>query len=104
MQVWCGLARARRTAARRAEVRVWRRAPDGESGVQLSGRDRGSCGRGTGRPRVVWSAASTRVQCSRAVASVRRSARGTELAERRGGEQVTLDWLAERLRAFVDLN
>jgi hypothetical protein len=27
-----------------------------------------------------------------------------ELAERRGGEQVTLDWLAERLRAFVDLN
>jgi Family of unknown function (DUF6104) len=27
-----------------------------------------------------------------------------ELEERRGGEQVTLDWLAERLRAFVDLN
>jgi Family of unknown function (DUF6104) len=27
-----------------------------------------------------------------------------ELAERRGGEEVTLDWLAERLRTFVDLN
>jgi Family of unknown function (DUF6104) len=27
-----------------------------------------------------------------------------ELEERRGGEQITLDWLAERLRAFVDLN
>jgi hypothetical protein len=27
-----------------------------------------------------------------------------ELAERRGGEQVTLAWLAERLRDFVDLN
>jgi len=27
-----------------------------------------------------------------------------ELAERRGGEQVTLAWLAERLRQFVDLN
>ncbi|MBO0877905.1 MAG: hypothetical protein J2P19_31405 [Pseudonocardia sp.] len=27
-----------------------------------------------------------------------------ELEERRGSEQVTLDWLAERLRAFVDLN
>lgn len=27
-----------------------------------------------------------------------------ELEERRGGEQVTLGWLAERLRAFVDLN
>ncbi len=27
-----------------------------------------------------------------------------ELAQRRGGEQVTLDWLATRLRAFVDLN
>jgi hypothetical protein len=27
-----------------------------------------------------------------------------ELEERRGGEQVTLDWLAERLRAFVDRN
>jgi hypothetical protein len=27
-----------------------------------------------------------------------------ELAERRGGEQVTLDWLSERLREFVDLN
>jgi uncharacterized protein DUF6104 len=27
-----------------------------------------------------------------------------ELEERRGDEQVTLDWLAERLRAFVDLN
>jgi hypothetical protein len=27
-----------------------------------------------------------------------------ELQERRGGEQVTFDWLAERLRAFVDLN
>ena len=27
-----------------------------------------------------------------------------ELAERRGEEQVTLGWLAEQLRAFVDLN
>ena len=27
-----------------------------------------------------------------------------ELADRRGGEQVSLDWLADRLRAFVDLN
>jgi hypothetical protein len=27
-----------------------------------------------------------------------------ELTERRGGEQVTLAWLAERLRDFVDLN
>jgi len=27
-----------------------------------------------------------------------------ELAERRGGEQVSLEWLAERLRDFVDLN
>ncbi|HKT05424.1 MAG TPA: DUF6104 family protein [Rugosimonospora sp.] len=27
-----------------------------------------------------------------------------ELAERRGEESVTLDWLAERLRDFVDLN
>lgn len=27
-----------------------------------------------------------------------------ELAARRGEEQVTLDWLAERLRTFVDLN
>jgi len=27
-----------------------------------------------------------------------------ELAERRGEEQVTLAWLAERLRDFVDLN
>jgi Family of unknown function (DUF6104) len=27
-----------------------------------------------------------------------------ELAERRGGESVTLEWLAERLRDFVDLN
>jgi hypothetical protein len=27
-----------------------------------------------------------------------------ELAERRGEEQVTLDWLAYRLREFVDLN
>ena len=27
-----------------------------------------------------------------------------ELAERRGEEQVTLDWLAGRLRDFVDLN
>lgn len=27
-----------------------------------------------------------------------------ELEQRRGGEQVTLDWVAERLRAFVDLN
>jgi hypothetical protein len=27
-----------------------------------------------------------------------------ELAERRGDESVTLDWLAERLRDFVDLN
>jgi hypothetical protein len=27
-----------------------------------------------------------------------------ELAERRGGETVTLAWLADRLQAFVDLN
>jgi len=27
-----------------------------------------------------------------------------ELDERRGGEQVSLSWLAERLRDFVDLN
>ena len=27
-----------------------------------------------------------------------------ELQTRRGGEEVTLDWLAEQLRAFVDLN
>lgn len=27
-----------------------------------------------------------------------------ELAERRGDDQVTLAWLAERLRDFVDLN
>lgn len=27
-----------------------------------------------------------------------------ELQQRRGEEQVTFDWLAERLRAFVDLN
>ncbi|HEY0572634.1 MAG TPA: DUF6104 family protein [Pseudonocardia sp.] len=27
-----------------------------------------------------------------------------ELEERRGGEQVSLDWLADRLRAFVDRN
>lgn len=27
-----------------------------------------------------------------------------ELAERRGADQVTLAWLAERLRDFVDLN
>ena len=27
-----------------------------------------------------------------------------ELADRRGEEQVTLDWLADRLRDFVDLN
>jgi hypothetical protein len=27
-----------------------------------------------------------------------------ELSERRGEESVTLDWLAERLRDFVDLN
>jgi hypothetical protein len=27
-----------------------------------------------------------------------------ELAERRGGESVSLAWLAERLREFVDLN
>ena len=27
-----------------------------------------------------------------------------ELAERRGEEQVSLSWLAERLRDFVDLN
>lgn len=27
-----------------------------------------------------------------------------ELQERRGTEQVTLEWLAERLRVFVDLN
>ncbi|MBV9092598.1 MAG: hypothetical protein JO132_01775 [Streptosporangiaceae bacterium] len=27
-----------------------------------------------------------------------------ELEDRRGGEQVTMAWLAERLRDFVDLN
>jgi hypothetical protein len=27
-----------------------------------------------------------------------------ELAERRGGEEVSLAWVAERLREFVDLN
>jgi hypothetical protein len=27
-----------------------------------------------------------------------------ELAERRGGESVTMEWIAERLRDFVDLN
>jgi len=27
-----------------------------------------------------------------------------ELQERRGDEQVSVDWLAERLRDFVDLN
>jgi hypothetical protein len=27
-----------------------------------------------------------------------------ELAQRRGDEEVTLEWLAERLRDFVDLN
>jgi Family of unknown function (DUF6104) len=27
-----------------------------------------------------------------------------ELAQRRGDDQVTLTWLAERLREFVDLN
>ncbi|MDL4771919.1 DUF6104 family protein [Actinomadura xylanilytica] len=27
-----------------------------------------------------------------------------ELAERRGAEEVSLGWLAERLREFVDLN
>lgn len=27
-----------------------------------------------------------------------------ELADRRGADTVTLDWLAERLRDFVDLN
>jgi hypothetical protein len=27
-----------------------------------------------------------------------------ELEERRGGEQVSQDWLADRLRAFVDRN
>ncbi|NMH97194.1 DUF6104 family protein [Pseudonocardia acidicola] len=27
-----------------------------------------------------------------------------ELVERRGEEQVTLEWVADRLRAFVDLN
>lgn len=27
-----------------------------------------------------------------------------ELAERRGEEEVTLEWLAEQLRAFTDLN
>jgi hypothetical protein len=26
-----------------------------------------------------------------------------ELADRRGGEEVTLNWLAERLREFVDV-
>jgi hypothetical protein len=27
-----------------------------------------------------------------------------ELASRRGGEQVSLDWLADQLRTFVDLH
>ena len=27
-----------------------------------------------------------------------------ELADRRGSEQVSMDWLAEQLRTFVDLN
>jgi hypothetical protein len=27
-----------------------------------------------------------------------------ELADRRGGDEVTLGWLSERLREFVDLN
>ena len=27
-----------------------------------------------------------------------------ELATRRGGEEVSIDWLADRLREFVDLN
>ncbi|OZM81985.1 DUF6104 family protein [Pseudonocardia sp. MH-G8] len=27
-----------------------------------------------------------------------------ELAERRGDEQLSVEWLAERLRVFVDLN
>ncbi|MFA7324236.1 MAG: DUF6104 family protein [Candidatus Nanopelagicales bacterium] len=27
-----------------------------------------------------------------------------ELARRRGGEEASFDWLAERLREFVDLN
>ncbi|MFC3501123.1 DUF6104 family protein [Micromonospora krabiensis] len=27
-----------------------------------------------------------------------------ELVERRGDEQITVEWLAERLRDFVDLN
>lgn len=27
-----------------------------------------------------------------------------ELTERRGAEEVTLEWLAEQLRAFTDLN
>jgi hypothetical protein len=27
-----------------------------------------------------------------------------ELADRRGDEQVSVEWLADRLRAFVDLN
>jgi hypothetical protein len=27
-----------------------------------------------------------------------------ELAQRRGHDEVTLDWVAERLREFVDLN
>ena len=27
-----------------------------------------------------------------------------ELAQRRGGEQVTVGWVADRLREFVDLN
>lgn len=27
-----------------------------------------------------------------------------ELQQRRGEEQISFDWLAERLRAFVDLN
>lgn len=28
----------------------------------------------------------------------------TELSERRGGDEVSLSWLAERLRDFTDLN
>ena len=27
-----------------------------------------------------------------------------ELQQRRGSEEVSIDWLAERMRAFVDLN
>ena len=27
-----------------------------------------------------------------------------ELVERRGGEQVSVEWVAERLRDFIDLN